>query len=341
VKITIVGLGMSQLLVLVLALGGNGTLPGGNYTEVVATSLGFHYTIALDIAVPGTKGPRGDEHGGVVLDTGSADLLIFGEQGVDRPDAFTKPAWNHSILRPTSCSHSLVVDLQATISFANCSLYNTSIAIVPSAGSNGPVPQVQSTNITYSESVNTRSEFHGNPHWTNATGLMGLAYKEMAKDSGDEGPKLSTFTSLLESVQLKGRGKNQFGLDFNPPGEESYVHLGGLKQDVHWGETPPDEFQPQANNQRRLAFTADGYHTFTMFHLSVCGVGLFANMSSYWTAIVDTGKWLLACRCALSLLSLTVVFCHFRQHNRHCRTRSPSGHLRHAHEVDPKHGRRA
>jgi hypothetical protein len=182
--------------------------------------------------------------------------------------------------------HSLVVDLQANIDFANCSLYNTSIAMVPSPRSTGPVPQVTSTNLTYSEAVQTQSEFHGKPHWTNATGLLGLAYKEMSKDGPEisEGSKRSTFTSLLDSVH----SGNMFGLDFNPPGEESFVHLGGLDRGVHWGESPPDEaHRDEYTSSRRT--TSDGYHTFSMFHLSVCGVSLFGNMSGYWTAIVDTG----------------------------------------------------
>lgn len=106
------------------------------------------------------------------------------------------------------------------------------------------------------------------------SGLIGLGYPP-----SDQG--LSSFLSLMAPFSSEALTTPLpavvFGLDLNLAPAESVLHLGGvhdgIRESIQW--SPPDTLPSEA-------------HTFSMFHLSMCGQSLLHGNSAV-AAVVDTG----------------------------------------------------
>ena len=112
------------------------------------------------------------------------------------------------------------------------------------------------------------------PMLNGTAGCMGMAYAQSDEEMG-----------LMERILDKLLLPRIVGIDFavhwslDERDETSSLVLGeyDLSADgrpVHWSERQP--------------FVQPNHHVFPLYHLSVCGVNLFSNYSSYWTAVVDT-----------------------------------------------------
>uniref|UniRef100_A0A7S0HVL5 Peptidase A1 domain-containing protein n=1 Tax=Hanusia phi TaxID=3032 RepID=A0A7S0HVL5_9CRYP len=131
----------------------------------------------------------------------------------------------------------------------------------------------------------TSTELYKLRYWNNTQGTLGLFYHVCDPGQGESKcetpfpPLLSSWPSWMPRI---------FSLDLNAPQVESWMYLGapaGGWKDMEWSETQPIAIVAASSSYNlRYAF-----HSLEIFHLQVCGVDLFDNFSSHWTAMVDTG----------------------------------------------------
>lgn len=97
--------------------------------------------------------------------------------------------------------------------------------------------------------------------------------------------------------------------------QESWLHFGdpeGGWVGMEWSET-----QPIGLTGRSGAYSYPyAFHTFEIYHPSLCGADLLSNYSSHWTAMVDTGA---TCLSLPQVCSLT-IFASVRMRTRTCKS---------------------
>jgi hypothetical protein len=225
----------------------------------------------------------------VVLDTGSSDFVI---RTCNNNDA-TAPCYKGNITQTSpsvdTCVR-LVEDGSDIVSFESCFETYDRIVLKDDTTTHQS-STVVNANFYLSEVLNT-SGLHI-LDWSDAGGLMGLAYPSLSSLSPThatvfEQLLLNQSSSEEATSDTTTYNHNLVGIDFNKfddihdemVNEASYLHLGGLdsakSQHMTWSVSNLD--------------TTPSFHIFSIHHLSLCGAPLLAPIAGSWPALVDTGS---------------------------------------------------
>jgi len=274
-----------------------------------ATSHGKHYMVDIQLGYDSNSSTA--QTARLIVDTGSGDIVIFGSVECSKDSS----EYNHAIGglscynyqksksfkfnveglgqrvnhecqydqpgHPGAyCKEALLIDGYKAEAMCELAWEDVQLKDLSSSSSSGFLPIRTDICIVN----DTSTDLYKLRYWNNTQGTLGLFYHVCDPGQGESKcetpfpPLLSSWPSWMPRI---------FSLDLNDPKEDSWMHLGapaGGWGDLQWSETQPIAILSSSSYNLRYAF-----HSLEIFHLQLCGVDLFDNISSHWTAMVDTG----------------------------------------------------
>ena len=284
--------------------------------------VGLHWTVSLLVGNSNTSGPDppllpdfGSIRMRFVVDTGSADLVYFNRSDC-LPNMFyfstgalpftqsTNCPGNNYVTSPSmeivsgfgqdSNVFALLLDGESFI-YTNDHLLIGSNLITLGAkvlGTTQPEYYLSPDTLMWissNNSIRVREANWGNADpsdpssfklvndqvWERTDGMLGIAFASASVLAFSQGRAQSSFMQIVSNGDTTAT-EPIFSLDFGG----SALHLGGVSElyrsRLSWSSGPVD----------LLA----GYHSFSVYHMTVCGVDMFQNLTSSWHGMVDTGS---------------------------------------------------
>lgn len=282
--------------------------------------VGAHWTLALLVGNSNTSGPPqlpdlGSIRMRFVLDTGSGDLIYFNRSDC-LPNMFIFASGALPFTQSTNCPgnndrtspsmqtiagfgessqlFSLLLDGESFVYTSDHLMIGSNLLTMGAQVMGTTQPEFYLSPdtlmwISSNNSIRVREANRGNADpsdpssfklvndavWERTDGMLGLAFASASVLAFTQGRAQSSF------MQLVSNGDSTvttpiFSLDFGG----NALHLGGVSElyrsRLSWSAGPAD--------------LLTGYHSFSVYHLSLCGVDMFQNLTSSWHAMVDTGS---------------------------------------------------